>query len=728
MRRTLCGLILIVTLILLGIAQADTNAQGENILRVGYAGQPDDDMARGMTLAAQQVNSAGGVTAPDDRDYTYEILYPETPITDPADIGGVLTSLANSGAIAIFGPNDPELVNPVIPVLTNAQVPVLTGVTNDALFSQDENNNIFRAVPPERLYGLAMVDYLANQGAQSLVIVRQGVAWNDAVTGLRFTLQDYQLTTEFIIEVEEIEDALLRVSEIGALEVDAVIMYSSSAEDSASFFGALRGIGWTGIFVHRTAQELLSGTITNGSTEGIIGAATWTYGAEDTLSRTFVAQYVAEFGNVPGPLAAAGYDMFFALNRVIRDNGPEVAAVRTGLAGLSGLTLVRGEINPAGGPESDMSRTVYIYALTGKGGARAVAVYSNGILVEEGEEPVAGDPTSTPSPTATEEVVGPTATPQNVTITVDVPTLNVRSGPGTEFPVITQINEGEQYPVAGRSQDFLWYLIQVEGRLGWVSADLVTVFDPGGLLALLPIISAATPTVGVTAAPQSADLIINNVTLNPAVPQPGCQFTATVTVLNQGASAAGFFGVATTFIPGNQATFTGTNLQGLGPNATITAQLTQTINQSAYVPGLAYVVDINNEVNEGQNGEANNTFNAPFKIDKPVLQTATATVNANTPFDFFGGTPDMNWNTSNSNLEMQGGGQIGLVSNTPYENVHYDQVASTTKDNSHFNPQVNQVLVFTTAEGNRGVMKIDAINPGTSMTITYRVYNDSSTC
>ena len=728
MRRTLCGLILIVTLILFGIAQADTQAQGENILRVGYAGPPDDDMARGMELAALQVNGAGGVTAPDGRDYTYEILYPETPITEPAQIGGVLTSLSNSGAVAVFGPNDPELVNPVIPVLANAQVPVITGVTNDALFSQDENDNIFRAVPPERLYGLAMVDYLANQGVQSLVIVRQGQLWSDAVTGLRFTLQDYQLTTELIIEVEEIDDALLRVDEIGALEVDAVIMYSSSSVDSASFYGALRGIGWTGIFVHRTAQELLAGTITNGSTEGIIGAATWTYGAEDALSRAFVAQYVAEFGNVPGPLAAAGYDMFFALNRVVRDNGPEVAAIRSGLANLSGLTLVRGEINPADDPENNMTRTVYIYALTGNGGARAVAVYANGILVDEEAGPVAGGPTRTPSPTPTEVVTGPTATPQNVTITVDVPTLNVRSGPGTEFPVVAQVHEDEQYPVAGRSQDFLWYLIQVEGRVGWVSADLVTVFDPGGRLALLPIISPATPTAGASAAPQSADLVINSVTLNPAVPQPGCQFTATVTVFNQGATAAGFFGVATTFIPGNQATFAGTNLQGAGPNATVTAQLTQTINQTAYVPNLAYVVDINNEVNEGQNGEGNNTFDAPFKIDKPVIQETTITMNAGEQIDLHGGTPDIVWDGNQSrNLIMQGGGEIGRLTNVTYENVHYDQVGSSPKQDRYFNPSQNDVLVFTTAEGNRGVMKVNSSDPN-AINVTYRIYNNSSSC
>jgi ABC-type branched-subunit amino acid transport system substrate-binding protein len=733
MRRTLFGLILIVSLVLFGIAQATTSAQDENILRVGYAGQPDEDMARGMALAAQQINSAGGITAPDGRDYTYEIVYSETPLTGPEDVGGVLTTLANNGAIAIFGPNEPELVDPVIPVLTNAQVPVITGVSNDALFSQDENDNIFRAVPPERLYGLAMIDYLVAQGTESIVVVSHGEEWDDAVTALRFTLnQEFGLTPALLISVEEIDDALLRVDEIGQLEVDAVIMYSSSAEDSADFHTALRGVGWTGLFMHRQAQELLAGDITDGSTEGVLGVSTWTYGAEDTLSRTFVAQFVAEYGNVPGPLAAAGYDLMFALNRVVRDSGMDAVSVRTGLAELSGLTLVRGVINPVDDPENNLSRTVYVYGLTGVGGARALVVYNNGVIVDAEEGPVVGGATATPLATSTaiasETPTGPTATPSNVTITVDVPTLNVRSGPGTEFPVITQINEGEQYPVAGRSQDFLWYLIQVEGRVGWVSADLVTVFDPGGQLTLLPIVNAATPTVAITAAPQTADLVINNVSYTPAVPQPGCQFTANVTVLNQGGGQAGFFGVATTFIPNNQGTFTGTNLQGVGPNATITAQLTQTVNETAYVPSLAFVVDINNEVNEGQNGENNNTYTAAFKIDKPLLQETTANINANSPFDFFGGTPDLNWNTNNSNLEMQNGGQIGLVTNTAFENIHYDQVGSVTKAASAFNPQANQVFVFTTAEGNRGVMKINSINGSTSMSITYRVYNDDSTC
>ncbi len=68
--------------------------------------------------------------------------------------------------------------------------------------------------------------------------------------------------------------------------------------------------------------------------------------------------------------------------------------------------------------------------------------------------------------------------------------VNVRFGPGVDYPRIGQIQPGERYPVVSRHALYPWYLIEYppspEG-VGWVFADVVQIF---GDIYSLPVISS----------------------------------------------------------------------------------------------------------------------------------------------------------------------------------------------------------------------------------------------
>ncbi len=94
-----------------------------------------------------------------------------------------------------------------------------------------------------------------------------------------------------------------------------------------------------------------------------------------------------------------------------------------------------------------------------------------------------------------------TGTPIGPYITVNADQeegINVRTGPGTEYPKVGLLIVGEQVPAKGRSAAGLWIQVVypgVEGGLGWVYAPLVTISD----LVSLPIIEPPpTPTAQVT--------------------------------------------------------------------------------------------------------------------------------------------------------------------------------------------------------------------------------------
>lgn len=93
-------------------------------------------------------------------------------------------------------------------------------------------------------------------------------------------------------------------------------------------------------------------------------------------------------------------------------------------------------------------------------------------------------PTDTPQPTPTASetpTAAPTATPTSAPSprVVANSQANVRSGPGTAYPVIGALSGGDQADVVGRNaQDTWWQIALASGAEGWVNASLVTVQGP----------------------------------------------------------------------------------------------------------------------------------------------------------------------------------------------------------------------------------------------------------
>ncbi|MCL5429427.1 MAG: hypothetical protein M1347_06485 [Chloroflexi bacterium] len=96
-------------------------------------------------------------------------------------------------------------------------------------------------------------------------------------------------------------------------------------------------------------------------------------------------------------------------------------------------------------------------------------------------------------PTVTGTPIGP-----YIVVNADQEQINVRSGPGAEYPIVGVLVTSEQAPAKGKSAAGLYIQVVyagVEGGLGWVYAPLVTLFDSGSL----PIVEPPpTPTPRVT--------------------------------------------------------------------------------------------------------------------------------------------------------------------------------------------------------------------------------------
>ncbi len=91
--------------------------------------------------------------------------------------------------------------------------------------------------------------------------------------------------------------------------------------------------------------------------------------------------------------------------------------------------------------------------------------------------------------------------------------VNVRSGPGTTFGIVTQLSPLATALVLGRLPDATWYQVTVNGVTGWVSGTVVRVGGNCGAVAIIipPTLAptmttlfTATPTVGIPTATPTA--------------------------------------------------------------------------------------------------------------------------------------------------------------------------------------------------------------------------------
>jgi hypothetical protein len=86
-----------------------------------------------------------------------------------------------------------------------------------------------------------------------------------------------------------------------------------------------------------------------------------------------------------------------------------------------------------------------------------------------------------PTPTAPPPTVAPTAapptataTPEKAAFTVSEPAVNVRGGPGVNYPILGEVRQGQTFDITGKNPNGDWWQFIYEGRTGWITAGMVT--------------------------------------------------------------------------------------------------------------------------------------------------------------------------------------------------------------------------------------------------------------
>jgi ABC-type branched-subunit amino acid transport system substrate-binding protein/uncharacterized protein YgiM (DUF1202 family) len=712
------GLGLVVALALVAglfapLALAAPTAQDEAVIRVGYLGEVGDEAAQGIQLAISQINSAGGITAPDGTSYRLEMVTPAPEMLSMAALDEAVEDLAQQDVVAIFGPNDNESFDEVTTTtLVDTRLPVLTAATGNSLTTGDLEGQLFRLRAPERIYSEALATYMVQElGLTSIALVQADVESTEALVNFAGAMgDDLEPATQVQIPGGAgLDDAVI---DLGDLNPEAIVMWGPP-QYAASLLRQLRDGGWTGQFAYRLADEAARGNdLPDAVADGMLGVTSWGYSYASGPSQIFLRDYVSAFGEVPGPLAVATYDGVWVLRAAIVSGGVTPEEILAALAVGAPQSLVQGTLNPSAYGNGDLIHKAMIYELGPWGGLTVLAQYIDGQPVPLDQEapivetPVA--PVTTPNPEVGEGAYA----------VVTTTALNVRSGPGFNFDQIGEVQQGDLLEILGAVADYSWLVINYQGGIGWIKAEFANVTGDLGSIPILQ--SPATPTPAVTVPPAEgslADLLVESVVLNPSQPIPNQPFTATVSVRNVGGGAAGRFAVGLTF---DQVNYISGYIEGLASGQSGQIQLSSTVVGTGTAQ-MVVTADLNNEIAEAN--ETNNTFAQTVQSSAATLaEQVNIQLAAGTQFDLYGGTVDFTWD--GYNIAMENGARMGVLGVT-YEAASPNDITDATINNSvgigSNQVQPGTVLGVITAEGARAVARVENRQDQT-VWISYKVF------
>lgn len=696
------ALLLILSLLLLGTVYGQ-----QPTFNIGVLGAPQSQLGRGANLIVRQVNRLGGVTGADGTRFQLQLIY-----AAPDGEGGVasaLTQLAQSNVIAIIGPTTSAEAGNLLPLLTSVNVPVLTTATEDSLIINDASGLLFRTRAPNFFTERALADYLISDLSVTTVDVLQFDV-DATVNALGFTSAFQSLngtaTPAMLVNTPELIDST--VTDVIARNPGAVVTYGN-AELAGAFYRSLRSGGYGGVFTHPQANtDVFRGEAPPETSAGILSAVTWSPGAADDNSSAFVSAYVRTYGDIPNAVAASAADGIVLIADAIGLPGE----LRANLLQLQNVSGVQGILSPADLNPGEMSNNSFVVQINEFGAPGVVARFAGAQRLET----TAGEaPFGTAVPTLT-------PTPEGVVARVISSVQNVRSGPGTNYEVIGQLQQEEVVQVIGANADFSWLVIEFRGRQGWI-ANLSNLNEISGELRTVTLIEpppSPTPppfTPQPTAPPLSPpDIVIQAATVNPNPIRPNDDYAINVTVANVGGTAAGGFAIAATLPPDNE--FISANVGGLAAGQVLTVTLEGDNLEDTGSYSAIIVADLNNNVEEGAGENNNGTFTFSYTIADNFRDEGEVEVEDG---DSYRIASDLRFFWDGSEIEGRDGATVGIITGTDFDDVNADQVSSELANASEVTVSEGDIVGLRSDDGDqKAVLRVEDIEGDGDIVVDFR--------
>lgn len=322
---------------------------GTHLPLSGHSGPIGQCLSKGLHLAADEINAAGGVLG-------RKIALVDADDEGKPEKGGevVRNLLDKEQVVALLGPHNTAVANVTSRIANEHRVPMIipgsTGCKVNELFAQFPQNYVFRISPSEAIQTQMMVtEVFAARGFTKVAIVHDETPFG---TGGRTRLEALMAQDEMKpVQAASFKigaaDMGPQVSAAKAAGAEAILFYGL-APDAAVLVRSLEKIGWhvpvlapwnlcSSVFLDK-AGPFAEGTV--------IPQTFIQEKATEPKQLAFIEAYRKRYGTSQlemGPAVAQAYDAVHLLARAIQQagttDGPKVKAALEGLKGTySGAT------------------------------------------------------------------------------------------------------------------------------------------------------------------------------------------------------------------------------------------------------------------------------------------------------------------------------------------------------------------------------------------------------
>jgi WD40 repeat protein len=190
--------------------------------------------------------------------------------------------------------------------------------------------------------------------------------------------------------------------------------------------------------------------------------------------------------------------------RFIKGQTVSVRARATSASGVTLVELLANGIRVASQPPAELNQTLVDVVLDYKAEqvgtiVLAVRAWSNNIVGQEAQRTITVLDVISPGPGGAgtpQTFFPPTSTPYNpqCRARVNAGGLRFRTGPGTEYDIISNFDVGQEPPIIGYADrsDGRWWQVSWNGQIGWTSAAYTT--QLGDCSAIRPAVVPPSPT------------------------------------------------------------------------------------------------------------------------------------------------------------------------------------------------------------------------------------------
>ena len=323
-----------------GAAASGTYLVGVPEPMTGAQAQSGTEIFNAIKLAADQVNSAGGVLG------KKIVLNEQDDACDPQTSVNAANKLVSLGVQAIVGGYCSSATLPAEPIYSRAGIPNLQAAANAATLTQQGYTNVFLLDPSGSLQAQEAANFFTNVlHAKKVLIADDQSAYSVDVADL--TQQDLTKLGVTVLPIQAVpntqQDFSSVITTVRTSGADAIYWTGYYAQ-AALFVRQLRGAGITLPYV--TADGSVDPTyITDAGASNADGSyatiATTTQFLTGSAAQAFTQAYQSAYGSAPGPYSAYGYDAMMALVNAAKAAGttdPAKVVAALGTLKFDGLT------------------------------------------------------------------------------------------------------------------------------------------------------------------------------------------------------------------------------------------------------------------------------------------------------------------------------------------------------------------------------------------------------